>query len=151
MSKRKRRPASACAQCGETLESIGGRRVIGTADRGVLVCGPEMTLGELHPPASIFKMVGAEYVVTYGAGWTEEAELRAFEAGLDGLRPWICQKCAGRTCTKCGAPLENPITSSLLSDDGTVSHLMIVPARNSCINPQCSDAVARLPATPRKR
>lgn len=139
MSKRKRPPAPSCARCGEPVEAIGGKRVVGTADRGVIVCGPEMTLGELHHPAKTFRLPGkdAQFVVTYGTEWTEEGRQRAIDAAREGLRPWLCQKCAGRTCQACGAPLEFPIASTLLNDDGAVTHLMIVPTRASCINPEC--------------
>jgi len=58
MSKKKRPPAPSCAQCAEPLSSIGGKRVVGTQDRGVLVCGPETTLGELRPPARVMKLGG---------------------------------------------------------------------------------------------
>ena len=144
MSKKKRPPAPSCAQCAEPLSSIGGKRVVGTQDRGVLVCGPETTLGELRPPARVMKLGGKELLVTYGAGWNDESDVRALEAALDGMRPWICQKCAGSTCKKCGAPLVYPLASTLLNDDGAVLHLMIVPSRNSCINPHCAKAVARI-------
>ena len=144
MSKRKRPPAPNCAQCAEPLAAVGGKRLVGTPDRGVLVSAPETTLGDLHCPARVMKLGGKEYVVTYGAGWTEEAASRALEAALDGMRPWICQKCAGRTCKKCGAPLEYPIASTLLNDDGAVMHLMIVPSRNLCINPDCAKAITRI-------
>ena len=147
MSKRKRPPAPSCASCGERLEAIGGKRVVGTKQRGVLVCGPETTLGELHHPAHSVRLKGKEkeaiFVVTYGADWTDEARRRALEETAEGFRPWICQKCAGRTCSKCGSPLEYPIASSLLNDDGAVTHLMIVPPRVSCINPACATLVAK--------
>jgi len=144
MSKRKRPPAPSCAQCAEPLEAVGGKRLVGTPEQGVLVSTPETALGDLQCPARVMKLLGKEYLVTYGAGWTVEAETRALEAALDGMRPWICQRCAGRTCKKCGAPLEYPIASTLLNDDGAVMHLMIVPSRNSCINPSCSNAIARI-------
>jgi hypothetical protein len=142
MKKRKRPPAPSCARCGETLGAIGGKRVVGTPERGVLLCGPEITLGELHHPTQTELLEGKEklVVVTYGAGWTDDARARAKEAAVEGQRPWICQKCAGRTCAVCGAPLEVPIASTLLNDDGAVTHLMIVPTRISCINADCASA-----------
>jgi hypothetical protein len=85
----------------------------------------------------------AIFVVTYGDGWTDEARARARAEAADGFRPWICQKCAGRTCGACGAPLEYPIASTLLNDDGGVTNLMIVPQRVSCINPACTNAISR--------
>jgi hypothetical protein len=142
MKKRKRLPAPACARCGESLDAIGGKRVVGTPEIGVLLCGPEITLGELHHPTSTERLDGKEglIVVTYGAGWTPEARARAKEVAAEGLRPWICQKCAGRTCAACGAPLEVPIASTLLNDEGAVTHLMVVPSRVACINPACANA-----------
>jgi hypothetical protein len=99
-----------------------------------------MTLGELHHPAHTERLGGKDpiFVVTYGAEWSDEGRARAREAALSGMRPWICQRCAGRTCQACGAPLEYPIASTLLNDDGAVTHLMIVPPRASCINPECA-------------
>ena len=113
----------------------------------MLVCGPEMTLGDLHHPAQTVRLKGTKkqeiFLVTYGADWTDEGRRSALEAALEGFRPWICQKCAGRTCVSCGAPLEYPIASTLLNDDGAVTHLMIVPARASCINPSCASSIAK--------
>ena len=144
MSKRKRPPAPSCAQCNETIETVGGKRLVGTPERGVLVAAAESTLGEIFAPARVRKLGGKEYLVAYGPGWTDETEVRALQAALDGLRPWICQKCAERTCKRCGAPLEYPIASTFLNDDGAVMHLMIVPSRNSCVNPRCGKNVARI-------
>jgi hypothetical protein len=145
MKKRRRPPAPACARCGTTLAAIGGKRVVGTKQVGVLLCGPETTLGELSHPASTEHLDAkdAPFLVTYGEGWSAEARARARDAAAEGMRPWICQKCAGRTCAACGAPLEVPVAATLLTDDGAVTHLTVVPARIRCINPDCRLTVAK--------
>jgi hypothetical protein len=109
-----------------------------------------MTLGELHHPARTEKLAelkekekDAIFLVTYGADWSDQARGRAREQVADGFRPWMCQKCAGRTCALCGAPLEVPIASTLLNDDGIVTHLQIVPQRATCINPSCASAAGK--------
>ncbi|MEI7894259.1 MAG: hypothetical protein WCI05_14285 [Myxococcales bacterium] len=122
--------------------------MVGTPERGVLLCGPETKLGEFHHPAQTEQIAagkGPEYVVTYGPEWTAEGRRRAVEAARMGLRPWICQKCARRICPICGAPLTVPIASTLLNDDGLVKHLMAVPPRNTCVNPSCRNGAKAKP------
>ena len=144
MRKTKRTPAPSCAMCGEALEKIGGKRIVSAQERGVLLCTTQTTLGEISAPARMQRASGAKdkdkdatFVVTCGTGWSEESERRALDATIAGERPWICQRCALLTCARCGSPLESPIASTWLHDDGATSHLMVVPSRVSCINPEC--------------
>lgn len=126
--------------CGEALEKIGGKRIVSAQERGVVLGTTQTTLGELSAPARVQRLgkdKDAVFVVTYGSGWSTESEARALEAAAAGDRPWICQRCALLTCARCGSPLESPIASTWLHDDGATSHLMVVPSRVSCINPEC--------------
>lgn len=151
MSKRKRRPAPACAVCESRLEQVGGRRVVASRHRGVQLYAAETTLAEIETPSRVARLSTREFVVTFGP-WSPEEHMRAVEAALEGYQPWICQRCAGSTCHRCGSPLTVPIASTLVQDDGTLSHLMIVPKRETCINPECSGAVTRLiPRAARKK
>lgn len=52
-------------------------------------------------------------------------------------RAWICQSCGDRACKACGSPLNPPLASDVLHDDGAVRHIGIYPVRPKCIRPSC--------------
>ena len=69
--------------------------------------------------------------------WTDEAIERVRQDYLAGFRPWLCQKCTGRVCRKCGVPINYPLGSDVLYDNGCSSHVPILPFDPGCSNKAC--------------
>ena len=130
------KPAPACVLCSRTLEEVGGKRIASTQTIGVTRQAEERD-GDEYQSHSLG--VGAGYAITWGHPWTPNAVARAINAFQTGHRPWLCQPCANRGCCVCGSPLRIAMASDILHDDGDIRHHMIVPVRNPCSNPECTE------------
>jgi len=135
-------PAPVCAICGRPLSETGGCRLIGqqtrwvgysphkSNERGPKVFSRTVPLGEK----------GDGYALVRGeeSFCTEEAVQRVYDALKSGLRPWFCQHCGRRVCYKCGAPINMPVGSAHMQDDGCTGNCPILGVGLGCSNPDCS-------------
>jgi len=124
----RRKPANCCSVCGRSLEEVGGFRLVSTATYGVSVCTPKTPIGAIRHPARSIRLEGDfrdVIVAMFGDElWTNEAINRVREATQSGLRPWFCQRCAGRDlCPVCGTPMTAVPGADHMADDGSVSHM----------------------------
>lgn len=71
--------------------------------------------------------------------WTGVAIDKAKADYLDGKRPWFCYVCGERKCSECGSPINHPMGSDTLSDNGCSSHASILPFNPGCINEGCTN------------
>lgn len=71
--------------------------------------------------------------------WSEESIQRATAAFHRGKRSWFCQLCGNRICPDCGSPLQQPVGSDVLYDDGFTAHVGMLPCHCGCVNPQCKN------------
>lgn len=138
----KRPPAENCVLCGKPLQEIGGYRIVAQKLRGLGLSATRQGGGDKNHPKQSFKLYddGDVYVVVWGepAKWTEDAKERARTQYQAGYRPWMCSVCAERKCRKCGAPINYPMGSDVLYDNGCSSHVSVFPFDPGCTNPACS-------------
>ena len=138
-----KRPASeSCVFCNKTLDEVGGRRIVAQQLRGVSLSEKKMGGGNKdypHRSLQLFDDCDDVYVVFWGEKelWTESAVEKVKKEYQTGYRPWFCQICGKRTCSECGAPINYPMGSDLLSAGGCSSHAPIHPFDPGCINPNC--------------
>lgn len=133
-------PDSHCILCKKTIEEVGGRRITAQHFRGITFSVNRRGGG--NPPYRSIKLSEYPfYLVIWGERslWNQEAVQRATDAFHKGKKPWFCQKCGRRTCSICGAPINYPMASDLLNDDGSNPHLSIFPVKPTCINPTCQN------------
>ena len=128
------KPAPACVLCSRTLEEVGGKRIASTPTIGV-TRQAEPRPGDQYQSHPL----DVGYVITWGQPWNPDAVGRAIMTYREGHRPWLCQPCANRGCCVCGSPLRIAMASDILHDDGDIRHHMIVPVRNPCSNPECTE------------
>jgi len=77
-------------------------------------------------------------VVVWGRCWTDEGRERAHADARAGLLPWICQRCAGKVCPRCGAPERHPLGTDVVDAEGRTGHLPLMPiGRGGCRNASC--------------
>lgn len=138
----KRPPADTCVLCGKSLQDIGGYRIVTQKLRGIGLSETRQGGGNKDFPKQSFKLYDDRdvYVVVWGepAKWTEAAKKRTRDQYRAGYRPWMCSVCAERKCRNCGAPINYPMGSDVLYDNGCSSHVPIFPFDPGCTNPACS-------------
>ena len=128
-------PDEICAQCGNSLQLPGERRIVAGRVSVFLMHASDsrrqqctlITLDERYQDWSL-ALSGRG-----GRGWTPIAMERAKTAIQKGKHPWVCERCTGYTCEICGSPLILPMGSDVLEDDGAILHCPILP----CIPPPC--------------
>lgn len=122
--------------CQKKLREIGGRRLVAQQQRGVSVVPSE----EAGPDTESVPEQPGLALRLWGGGDFDTAEVRerARQTLAEGRRPWFCQACGGRACGQCGAPLNMPMGSDCLDDEGQVTHFGNFPVRPACTNPQCN-------------
>jgi len=139
----KRIPAESCVLCDKPLDEISGGRLISQQFRGVCLseAGKSEGCGNKDNPKKYFKLFDDEEVclVIWGEEnkWTDDAIERAKADYLNGNRPWFCQVCGERKCSKCGSPINYPMGSDVISINGCTSHIPIFPFDPGCINKEC--------------
>ena len=138
---RKLLPSDRCVLCGRTLEQVGGKRMVGSKSRGICLSTKFQGGGNADYPFQSVKLdeTAGIYLMVWGEKdkWTSEAIERAKTAYLNARRPWFCQVCGARTCRECGAPINLPMGSDVLYDNGCSSHVTMFPFDPGCINPAC--------------
>ncbi len=134
-------PAERCVICECTLDGVGGRRIIAQKLRGVCLTAQYRGGGNPdYPERSIPLGDGSGYyLLVWGepSKWNDAAMERARQDYLAHRRPWLCQKCAERVCRECGAPINYPMGSDALSDNGCSSHIPIFGIDPGCMNKAC--------------
>ena len=138
-----RLPADACVFCNKTLSEIGGKRLIAQQIRGVTLTHKTHQSGDkdvVHLYTELFSDP-LTYMACWGEQglWTAAALASAKAAYLDGKRPWFCQICGGRKCKECGSPVNYPMATDVLYDDGNSAHVGIFPFNPGCSNRACSE------------
>jgi hypothetical protein len=134
-------PADRCVICQKTLKEVGGQRIIAQQVRGVCLSKKFRGGGDKNFPYKSFKISPYPIFLTVWGElsmWNEGAVKRAMDAFSKGKRPWFCQVCGNRICPECGFPLKMPVGSDVLYDDGSSSHVPMLPCNPGCINPNCS-------------
>lgn len=135
-------PSDVCLLCGKPLSEIGGKRIIAHHFQGVTLSDRYLGGGNPKYPHHSIKLNESSnrWVVIWGEKdiWTDEVHERARIEFLQERRPWFCQICGRRTCHLCGHPINLPVGSDVLHDDGCCLHVAIFPVDAGCINPECS-------------
>ena len=140
MADKLRLPGPACIFCQKTIDDIGGRRLVATTKgHGYGVYDRQIGGGSKDRPFKSMKFPDAEskYLVVWGDRWTSESMRQALKTLLSGKQPWFCQKCGNRQCSVCGEPINYPVASDVIYDDGHIHHCPIIAADLGCINPNC--------------
>jgi len=134
-------PADRCVFCDKTLLETGGMRLACQGLRGVCLSGEYRGGGNKDYPYQSFKLSNDPeiYLVVWGekSKWTELAIAKAKNEYLNGKRPWFCQVCGERKCGQCNSPINYPMGSDILNDDGCTSHAGVFPFDPGCSNPDC--------------
>ena len=136
-----RPPAKTCVFCDKTLKEVGGKRLAAQKFRGVMLSKKRVGGGNKDCPHKCVALFSEPllYMDFWGTKeeWTESAIESAKTSYLEGKRPWFCQVCGKRKCSKCGSPENYPMASEILHEDGNTSHAGIFPFDPGCINPVC--------------
>ena len=141
-TKTARLPSKCCVVCERSLEEVGGgKRVIAQQLRGLVISTRFKGGGDPDYPQQSFPLGDAEgsCLLVWGEKelWTYDAIERARHEFLGGRRPWLCQLCARRECSECGAPINYPMGSDILNDNGCSSHVAMFPVDPGCTNTAC--------------
>jgi hypothetical protein len=135
-------PDDRCVICGKTIEEVGGKRITAQKFRGITISGESRGGGNSKYPYKSYKLSSAPiYLVIWGevSMWSEEAIQRATDAFHKGKRSWFCQICGQRSCSTCGAPINYPMGSDVLYENGSNPHCGIFPFDPGCINTKCKN------------
>jgi hypothetical protein len=137
----KRLPADTCIFCDKKIDEIGGRRIVAQKLRGIELSSKYRGGGNPEYPDQSIRLYDNKeiYVVVWGENskWTLSTTNKVKEEYLKGRQPWFCQVCGKRKCIECGAPINVPMGSDVLSDNGYISHVPMHPVDPGCINPKC--------------
>ena len=135
-------PASHCVICQKSLDEVGGKRIVAQQLRGVIISKEYRGGGNPDYPYRSFKISPTPlYLTVWGemSMWPEDAIQRAVDDFQKGKASWFCQICGKRACSVCGAPINYPMGSDILNDNGSSSHCGIMPFNPGCINPRCKN------------
>ncbi len=133
-------PSDTCIVCNKRLEEVGGKRIIAQRLRGVIISDQYQEGDQEYPRRSYTLSENPDrYLVIWGEEelWTEDVIRRAKEEYTEGRQSWFCQVCGNRTCKACGSPIDTPMGSTILGDDGSSCHIAILPGTVKCINSDC--------------
>ena len=134
-------PSDTCIICNKHLEEVGGERIVSQQPRGITISDEYQEEENTKYPRRSFILSENpnKYLVVWGEKelWTADVIERAKAEYKRGKRSWFCQLCGKRTCGECGSPINVPMGSDILSDDGQSSHVAILPIDPGCINPKC--------------
>ena len=137
----KRLPADGCAVCRQSLDDVGGRRLLTTISRALLIKGlPAGWAGQWRELRAV-RLAGDYrplYVIMAGFQATDEVIDRAREQAQSGQTPWFCMRCAGQVCERCGALTKEVPGSTFLADDGRTTYYALMPiGYPGCSIPGC--------------
>lgn len=122
-------PAPVCCTCGESLEAVGGRRIVSTRSKGVFLIPAK---GDVGGRIKRWRIKGNSETSLGTVGpesfWTPDRIERGCSHVVNGFQPWMCQRCAGQCCTACGNPLKRP--PGALDIDG--NSFALLPASVPC-------------------
>ncbi len=139
--KNERPPADVCAVCGRTNEEVGGRRLLTTISRAILVRENPPESGGRWTEIRAVRLEGTyhqSFVEVAGFSGLEEILAQARAYAQTGQTPWFCQRCAGQVCQRCGSLTREVPGSTFLADDGHTTYYAMLPIGNTgCSNPKC--------------
>ena len=141
-TKPKRLPDSHCVICEKSLDEVGGTRLKAQQFRGWAFSDKYTGGGNKDYPRKSYKLASPHlpaYLVVWGEMWDEKSIQRAISALNNNKTPWFCQVCGVRTCQICNQPINYPMGSDLLTDEGCSPHVPIHPFNPGCINKKCSN------------
>ena len=134
-------PSDTCIICNKHLEEVGGERIVAQQPRGISILDEYQEEGNSKYPRRSFILSENpnKYLVVWGEKelWTDSVIASAKAEYEKGKQSWFCQMCGKRTCGECGSPINVPMGSDILSDDGHSIHVSILPIEPGCINPKC--------------
>lgn len=134
-------PNSSCLICQKTIQEIGGQRITSQKLRGIGLSNKYLGGGNPDYPHQSIKLYD-DNSKTYVVAWGEKEKFtgsvlnRVRESFQNGAHPWFCQRCGVRTCSVCDAPINSPVGSDVISENGCQSHIPIF-ANTGCTNPEC--------------
>ncbi|MCB1585430.1 MAG: hypothetical protein KDI52_04035 [Xanthomonadales bacterium] len=136
-------PAPNCIFCNKTIEQVGGKQIVHQQVRGIKLSKKFQGGGNKDYPFQSFKLSEnpETYVVVWGIWsiWSQSNINNAIELFKQNLHPWFCQKCGNRTCDKCQEPINMPMGSDVIYEDGDIRHVMVIGINPGCINPKCTN------------
>jgi hypothetical protein len=138
-------PAPSCVICGNTLEKIGGRRIVAQKARGFAISNKRRTKADYDNFITCDHLSedNPKYFVVWGEPerMTDEVIERIRQTFLAGLRPWGCSAylCFSSQCRSCGKGNNWQHGSSIIYSDGIIKYCWIVPADLGCSNCSCTN------------
>lgn len=134
-------PFRSCVICEKPLDEVGGKRIISQKLRGIALSNKYRGGGNKDYPYQSFKVdeLSEKYVVVWGERnlWSFKVVQRAIKQYQLGTRPWFCQVCGVRICSNCGMPINYPMGSDVIDQNGCISHFPIFGFNPGCINKKC--------------
>jgi hypothetical protein len=134
-------PAERCLLCGRSVADLKGYRIVAQKTLAIYLSKKKMQGGDKDYPEKTFMFQGQseKYIVVRGKPelWTNEVIARATAEFTAGKHPWFCQVCANRVCSKCGSPINYPLGSDIIYDNGNIKHIAILPFKPGCSNRTC--------------
>lgn len=139
MTKRRRRPGPVCTFCARTIDKIGGHRITWATSAGVIVRSSADGIGNL-PARALLLPLPPPYQGSTLVVWPPNSDAldRALEQWVAKDRPWVCQVCAQRVCGRCGSPQKHPRGCDIVTDDGRVLHVPLLPCPAGCTRAGCT-------------
>ena len=137
MSRNRRPPGESCAFCDRALSDSSGRRITWSSAAGIVVRGYNDAIGRIPCRALLERLPEPHSGVLVVWPPDSGALGRALSQWIAGLRPWTCQKCAGRTCGRCGNPEKHPFGCDVLDSTGRRVHVPLLPGPAGCCRNGC--------------
>lgn len=139
----KRPPSENCVLCTKSIDEVGGKRIYAQSSRGIKLAERNLGGGSKEYPHRCIKLYEDRNILMHYWGepkkWGQESIDRAKEEFLNGRHPWFCQVCAERYCHQCGKPINYPVGSDVIYDDGEKSHFSMIPVNVGCMNSKCDN------------
>ena len=147
-------PADSCIICHKQLKEIGGKRIIAQIPRGIVVSDTEnthryantknSTISQLQKPSVNKKSLTRQahrlsenpdkYLIVWGEELqTDDVIERAKREYSEDKQSWFCQVCGDRTCWETKIPMQHPMGSSLLDDNGNTWSISNLPITPGCL------------------